>query len=229
MATNPGSAYPTKTDNTDLANYPYGKAQNVSSPGAGDGTPWVALLLNDIFGFQQKLLTAAGIVPSGTPDNIVTSQYYDALLAIIAANPPAQATETTLGTAEIATQAEVDAGLDTTRYITPATLANRAAPYVTATGSNANGQYRVWSDGFREMWGFTSSITRPGNLVHNFPIAFTTLNSITVNVSRQLVASTDVGALTVESIGLTSVTIGNPYVYSGAGQNSPAIYHAKGY
>lgn len=63
--------------------YPYGKAKNVSSPGAADGTPLVANLLNDIFGFQQFLLDKAGIVPNGTPDTAVNSQYFQALWKII--------------------------------------------------------------------------------------------------------------------------------------------------
>ncbi|MBK2258744.1 phage tail protein [Francisella philomiragia] len=63
--------------------YPYGKAKNVSSQGAGDGTPLVANLLNDIFGFQQFLLDKAGIVPNGTPDTAVNSQYFQALWKIV--------------------------------------------------------------------------------------------------------------------------------------------------
>ncbi|WP_265658588.1 hypothetical protein [Francisella philomiragia] len=63
--------------------YPYGKAKNVSSQGAGDGTPLVANLLNDIFGFQQFLLDKAGIVPNGTPDTAVNSQYFQALWKIM--------------------------------------------------------------------------------------------------------------------------------------------------
>lgn len=40
MALDYGALYPAQTD-TD-ANYPQGKAKNVSAPGAGDGTPWCA-------------------------------------------------------------------------------------------------------------------------------------------------------------------------------------------
>lgn len=83
MAIDPSTAFPGKIDNTQPANYPYGAAQDVSAPSAGDGTPWVALLLNDIFGLQQKLLDYASVVPSGTPDNIVASQYFDALQFLI--------------------------------------------------------------------------------------------------------------------------------------------------
>lgn len=82
MAINPESQYPGKITPSD-SNYPYGSARNVTVPGDGTGTPWEAALLNDIFGFQQALLNAAGIVPSGTPDNIVTSQYIQAALNLV--------------------------------------------------------------------------------------------------------------------------------------------------
>ena len=80
MAINPTTAFPGKIAAATPA-FPYGKARDVSSPGAGDGTPWVALLLNDVFGFQQALLDAPAVplVPSGTPDEVGASQYVDAL------------------------------------------------------------------------------------------------------------------------------------------------------
>lgn len=61
------------------ANYPYGSARNDVSPGDLSGTPRVAAEINDIMGFQQALLNAAGIVPSGSPDTVLVSQYLDAL------------------------------------------------------------------------------------------------------------------------------------------------------
>lgn len=63
-------------------NYPYGEARNVSAPGAGDGTPWDAALVNDIFGLLQGLLVRANIPPNGQPDTALNSQYLQALLAL---------------------------------------------------------------------------------------------------------------------------------------------------
>jgi hypothetical protein len=63
--------------------YPYGKAQNITSPGDGTGTPWEAKLVNDLFGLQQFLANKAGIVPSGTPDNATNSQQFDALWKLL--------------------------------------------------------------------------------------------------------------------------------------------------
>ena len=81
MAINPNNAYPAKTT-APSASYPYGGAQNVTTPGDGTGTPWIANIINDIFGFQQALLTEAGIVPSGSPDTATVSQYLQSLQAI---------------------------------------------------------------------------------------------------------------------------------------------------
>jgi hypothetical protein len=55
--------------------YPWGQARDITTPGDGTGTPWLAVLLNDIFGFQQALLTQGNISPSNTPDTAITSQY----------------------------------------------------------------------------------------------------------------------------------------------------------
>ena len=52
---------------------------------------------------------------------------------------------------------------------------------VVATGSNANGMYRIWSDGYKEQWGRTLGSSGTGTIVY-FPVAFSNLNSIHVNL-----------------------------------------------
>lgn len=79
MAINMLTVFPTQMDGSDPAGYPLGKAQNITVPGDGLGTPWDAANINDIIGLQQALLTIAGIVPSGTPDKADASQYLDAI------------------------------------------------------------------------------------------------------------------------------------------------------
>lgn len=79
MAISPKTEYSGQVDTTDSVGYPEGKARNITDPGDGTGTPWEAKMVNDIFGFQQSLLSAAGEVPSGTPDKVGASQYFDAL------------------------------------------------------------------------------------------------------------------------------------------------------
>lgn len=78
MAIIPEARYTGKIKPASAA-YPYGEARNISTPGDGTGTPWEEALVNDIFGFQQSLLDAAGIVPSGDPETAPVSQYRQAL------------------------------------------------------------------------------------------------------------------------------------------------------
>ncbi|UGC98024.1 polygalacturonase [Oceanospirillum phage vB_OsaM_PD0307] len=81
MAINPETQYPGKIAPS-TPDYPYGAARNITNPGDGTGTPWEAALVNDLFGFQQALLAAAGIVPSATPDKVGASQYLSAVMAL---------------------------------------------------------------------------------------------------------------------------------------------------
>lgn len=78
MAIIPENQYPGKITPSS-ADYPYGEARNISAPGDGTGTPWEAALVNDIFGFQQALLSEASVTPSGDPETATTSQYLQAL------------------------------------------------------------------------------------------------------------------------------------------------------
>jgi hypothetical protein len=82
MAINPGTQYPGKIDPSS-ADYPFGEARNINIPGDGTGTPWEAALVNDIFGFQQEILTRAGLVPSGNPERVGQSQYIQALEKVL--------------------------------------------------------------------------------------------------------------------------------------------------
>ena len=73
--------YPDKTTPAS-ADYPHGQARNVTTPGDGTGTPLEQAWVNDLFGWQQALLTAAGITPSGVPDTARNSQHMEALRAL---------------------------------------------------------------------------------------------------------------------------------------------------
>ena len=85
MAISPKAKYPTKTTPVSTS-YPYGGAQNVTVAGDNTGTPWEAELVNDILGFQQALLTEATIVPSGSAETALVSQYLTAVKAVTLAN-----------------------------------------------------------------------------------------------------------------------------------------------
>lgn len=68
--------------NAPSASWPFGQPRNVALPGDGTGTPWEELICRDTEGFKQALLTRAGMLPNGTPDNASFSQYLQALLGI---------------------------------------------------------------------------------------------------------------------------------------------------
>lgn len=85
MAINPETQYPGKIAPSS-ANYPYGEARNITVPGDGKGTPWEAAIVNDLLGFQQAMLSAANVVPSGDPDTAPLSQYLEALNKITVSN-----------------------------------------------------------------------------------------------------------------------------------------------
>lgn len=68
--------------------YPQGAFKNISGPNATDGSYAEADWLNDWDGFFGRLLTVAGISPNGSVDNAQSSQYYDALTALISRATP---------------------------------------------------------------------------------------------------------------------------------------------
>ncbi len=81
MSINPSTQYPGRITAPD-ANYTYGSSKNESAPGVGDGTPYEIARANDIFGFQQALLRAAGIVPNGSAETQLVSEYMQAIVEL---------------------------------------------------------------------------------------------------------------------------------------------------
>jgi len=65
--------------NTDGSAFPDTEAVNVSAPGAGDGTEFVALMVNDIWGRAQAMMNYAGLTPDGVTEADGTAQILDAL------------------------------------------------------------------------------------------------------------------------------------------------------
>lgn len=83
MALDPSNKYVGRIQVPD-ANYTYGSSKDETSPGANDGTPHEKDRANDIFGFQQALLKLASIVPSGSSETQLVSQYIHALVELAA-------------------------------------------------------------------------------------------------------------------------------------------------
>lgn len=65
--------------NTDGAAFPDTEAVNVSAPGAGDGTEFIAAMVNDIWGRSQAIMDYAGLTPDGVQEAPDTAQILDAL------------------------------------------------------------------------------------------------------------------------------------------------------
>lgn len=82
MAIDPSSTFP---DNTLPAtpSYPLGQARDVIDENDPFGTPYEALIVNDIWGFFQALLARANIAPSNNPDTAELSQYLQSIIGII--------------------------------------------------------------------------------------------------------------------------------------------------
>lgn len=59
--------------------FPDIEAVNVSAPGAGDGTEFVAALVNDIWGRAQAIMDYAGLTPDGVQEAPDTAQILTAL------------------------------------------------------------------------------------------------------------------------------------------------------
>jgi len=83
MALSPRDRYPGQV-RTNRAGYPYGAARNKRTPGDVSATPLEQEWLNDLWGFEQALLTASGLTPNGNPDTIANSQYVAAIQILIA-------------------------------------------------------------------------------------------------------------------------------------------------
>lgn len=59
--------------------FPNFLAVNVSAPGSGDGTEFIAALVNNEWGQQQALMSRAGLTPNGVTEAAGTAQIIDAI------------------------------------------------------------------------------------------------------------------------------------------------------
>lgn len=82
MALKLNERYPARFDNPS-ADYPQGSFKNRTSPTAKDGSYLEKDWANDKEGFFQSLMFSASIEANGAVDKVGSSQYYNALLAII--------------------------------------------------------------------------------------------------------------------------------------------------
>jgi len=96
---------------------PFGTLRN--NPGDNSGTPVDVDLVQDLMIFAEALMASGGVTPNGVLDTGGIPQLLQALGNIINTNIAATvATETDAGIAELATQAETNAGTDDERIVT---------------------------------------------------------------------------------------------------------------
>lgn len=88
MALKRNERYPGRFDNPTAA-HPQGAFKNRTTPTAKDGSYLERDWANDWDGFMSSLLDAAAITPNGDVDEVGASQYYSALLQVIASSIPA--------------------------------------------------------------------------------------------------------------------------------------------
>jgi hypothetical protein len=62
--------------------YPETKALNASGPLAKDGTPYHAAVIDDLWGFNQALMSAANMFPNGVTETVEGSQRLEAIRRI---------------------------------------------------------------------------------------------------------------------------------------------------
>lgn len=84
MALKLNETYPGRFNNPS-ADYPQGSFKNRTSPTAQDGSYFEQQWANDQLAFFSSLLSGAGVTANGLVDKVGASQYYSALVSVIAA------------------------------------------------------------------------------------------------------------------------------------------------
>lgn len=187
------STFP-NVDNSDPVNYPYGRVKN--NTGGNNGTPVNELTTGDWWQFFAVLLDAASFTPNGLPDNNTDGfQLFNALVAIIQLEIlVTNATESAAGSAELATQAETNAGTDDARIVTPLKLAGAAGTWANVstfgTGwvSAVSPQVvRYLKDGFKRVQiqgvaANNSFSTNTNITIFTLPVGFRPTNDLVIPV-----------------------------------------------
>lgn len=71
--------YQSNFTNTNGVAFPSTAAVDVSVPGAGDGTEFKALMVNDLWGYRQAIMNYAGLTPNNASEVYNNSQILEAL------------------------------------------------------------------------------------------------------------------------------------------------------
>ena len=193
MALIPENNWPTQTTPAS-GNYPYGSARNVSSPGAGDGTPWILDAINDIWGMQQAILVEGGVTPSGVADTVNLSDYVTAINQMAL-----DVTSLYTYNSAVIDQKDTDTLNAANAYTDSQILAPITSGTVTVgTGTTSTAYWTKYPDGTLIVQGVrpTRTITTPPYddvITYGLPVGttFVSAPSLTTSVHREPTGSND--------------------------------------
>lgn len=102
---------------------------------------------------------------------------------------------------------------------------------LTDSGSNSNGYYRVYSDGFKEMWGVrTSGIPDDSTTTISFPIAFSNVSSVNVVCKERLNPVSDPAIVLQKTITVNNFRVEAHGTWASSdGENDGIWWSARGY
>ncbi|MBU1080897.1 MAG: hypothetical protein KKB59_10465 [Spirochaetes bacterium] len=83
-----------------IGDWPNSIPKNASGPSASDGTPFTADLIADLWGWQKRIMTLAGMTPNGAWDDSSASQIVTAIERVI--RGPGEFVHSALNPAELA-------------------------------------------------------------------------------------------------------------------------------
>ena len=182
-----------------------------------------------------KTFSSSPIAPTPT---LADNSTKVATTAFVLENAPtiAAASETVAGKVELATNAEVQAGTDTVRAVTPSGLYNalltlaQKAGFAVSLGSNGYIKFPSWLGGIIFQWGTTSNVNLSSSLTVTMPLTFPT-SCLNVIATRNgvYVAGVTESAWSVEIVNTSQIKIGKGQNSGGTGTATPFFYLAIGY
>jgi len=123
-----------------IGTFPNTAAKNSSSAGATDGTPLVAEVYNEIWGFTQVALNLAGLTPNGLTDSITNSSQLLQALQALTGPPGTYVLIAVADPASIGLRAIIPVG----QTLTIANYADLVAATYIGDGNNSNTAYQYF-------------------------------------------------------------------------------------
>lgn len=129
-------------------------------------------------------------------------KFYDAFGVFVNNVNLGQASETLIGQAEIATDAETNTGTDDLRFITPKKL---KAGFAISLGTTGYIKFPSWMSGVIIQWG--SATAGSGFITTSYPLAFTTVVGFLTAMNRNSYRSFNIDYLSLSQFRLESISV----------------------